>query len=100
MGLTRSRAVPMSRGMLGGKHGNFMVEVQNISLNETPPEGTDCVVIENAGNKFVANGSVAGERVVTFFKPPPFESLGAAIEAASAWAEENDVPVVYVKSSN
>jgi hypothetical protein len=79
---------------------NFMVEVQNISQNEKLPEGEDFVMIEKAGNMFVVNGSVAGQRAATFFTPPPFETLVAAIGAAQTWAEANNVDVVYVRDIN
>jgi hypothetical protein len=77
-----------------------MVEVQNISQNEKPPEGEDFVMIEKAGNKFVVSGSVAGQHAATFFKPSPFETLVAAIGAAQTWAEASNVHVVYVKGIN
>lgn len=74
-----------------------MVEVRNIRKGEEPPKNADWVLIERAGARFVANGSAAGKRDVTFFRPPSFDTVEAAIAASCAWAEDNDVSVVYVR---
>lgn len=74
-----------------------MVEVRDIQTNETPPENGDWVLIEKVGTKFVANGSAAGTRDVTFFKPGTFATADDAIAASVAWAVQNEVPVVYVR---
>jgi hypothetical protein len=74
-----------------------MVEVRDIGINETAPDA-DCVVIERAGGgRFRANGSVAGKANASFWTPPNFDSIEAAIQASITWATANDVPVVYVK---
>ncbi len=75
-----------------------MAEVRDIKAHENPPENTDHVLIEKAGGRFIANGSVAGKIDATFFAPPP-SIEAAAVAAAKAWAEINDVPVIYVRSS-
>jgi nicotinamidase-related amidase len=74
-----------------------MAEIRYISKGEGPPKDVDCVLIEKAGNRFVANGSVAGKRDATFFTPPPFPTVEAAVDAAKAWAEAHGVPIVYVR---
>jgi len=75
-----------------------MVDVRDITHSEQPPENADCVVIDpTPGGKFVANGSASGKKSATFFKPPAFATLQQAIAASRQWAEENDVPVVYVR---
>ncbi len=89
--------------MLGGKQRGFMVEIRDIPNGELPPENIDCVLIEKSGSKFTAKGSVGAPapRSATFYTPPAFPTLEAAIEASMAWAEEmNDVPVIYIKRAN
>ena len=80
-----------------------MIEVRGIEATESPPRGADWVLVEitSAGN-FVANGVVAhaNARGATFFTPPPFESLEAALRASEAWASENCVTAIYVRSSS
>jgi hypothetical protein len=76
-----------------------MVEVQNIGKGERPPEGADWVLIEKApSGRFVANGSVAGTGDAVFFRPPPFDTVEAAIAVSRSWAEANDVPTIYVRN--
>ena len=74
-----------------------MVQVRDIHEHEDPPKDADWVLIERAGSRFVANGSAAGKRDATVFRPPPFDTVEAAITASRAWAEANDVPIVYVR---
>ncbi len=74
-----------------------MVEVRDIARSDKPPEDAECVVIEKAGGRFVANGFSPGRRSGTFFSPPSFEGLDAAISASVDWAAQHDVAVVYVK---
>jgi hypothetical protein len=75
----------------------FMVEIREIPNDELPPEDVDCVLIEKSGSKFVAKGSVGAPRSPTFYTPPAFPALEAAIEASMSWADLNDVPVIYIK---
>lgn len=77
-----------------------MVQVRDIDSKEMPPENGDWVLVEKVGEKFTANGSVSGNMSATFFAPPAFDSIEEAIGASKSWAAENDVPVVYIRSSN
>jgi len=74
-----------------------MAEIRDIGRSDKPPEDADCVVIEKAGGRFVVNGFSPQKRSGTFFAPPSFETLDAAIAAAVAWATANNVAIVYVK---
>jgi hypothetical protein len=74
-----------------------MVEVRDITKNEQPPAGADWVLIERVGERYRANGSAGGKSEATFYTPAPFNTLDTAITASSAWAEINDVPVIYVR---
>lgn len=74
-----------------------MVEVRDIGRSDKPPEHAECVVIEKAGGRFVANGFSPRKRSGTFFSPPSFAALEEAISASVDWAAQHDVPVVYVK---
>jgi hypothetical protein len=74
-----------------------MVEVRDIGRSDKPPADADCVVIEKAGGRFVANGFSPQKRSGTFFSPPSFNALDAAISASVDWAAQHGVPVVYVK---
>jgi hypothetical protein len=75
-----------------------MVKVRDIGENERPPECADWVLIEQTpSGRFMANGSASGKMDATFFRPPSFDTVDAAIAASRAWAEANDVPVIYVR---
>jgi hypothetical protein len=73
-----------------------MVEVREIEKREIPPEDI-CIVIEKAGGRFVANGFNPGKRSGSFYAPPAFKTLKAAISASVEWATRNNVPIVYLK---
>jgi hypothetical protein len=76
-----------------------MAEVREIEKEDALPEG-DWVLIESRGKwSYVAKGSAAGKNDATFFTPPGFTTLDDAINASLAWAELNEVPVVYVRKS-
>jgi hypothetical protein len=77
-----------------------MVEIRDIPSNELPPEDVDCVLIEKSGSKFMAKGSIGAPRDPTFYNPPAFPTLEAAIEASMAWATMNDVPFIYITGRN
>lgn len=74
-----------------------MVEVRDIGGSDKPPADANCVVIEKAGDRYVANGFSPRKRSGTFFSPPSFKALEAAISASVDWAGQHDVPIVYVK---
>jgi hypothetical protein len=42
---------------------------------------------------------VAGKTDANLFEPRAFTTLDEAINASLIWAEENEVPVVYVRKS-
>ena|SRR5690348_13439189 len=87
---------PAKRADLADSKGWCMVEVRNIQKNEQPPKDTDYVLIEKTpSGRFMANGSAAANGL--FFKPPPFDTVEAAIAASRSWADANDVPVVYMR---
>ncbi len=75
-----------------------MVEIRDIPNGELPPENVDCVLIEKSDSKFIAKGSVGAPapRSAIFYNPPAFPTLEAAIKASTAWAETNDVSVIYL----
>jgi hypothetical protein len=77
-----------------------MVEIRDIPNDELPPDDVDCVLIEKSGSKFIAKGSVGAPRDPTFYNPPAFPTLEAAIEASMAWAAMNDVPFIYITGCN
>jgi hypothetical protein len=77
-----------------------MVEIRDIPNDELPPEDVDCVLIEKSGSKFIAKGSVGAPNDPTFYNPPAFPTLEAAIEASMAWAAMNDVPSIYITGRN
>jgi hypothetical protein len=76
-----------------------MVEVQNIRKDEQPPEAAHWVLIEKTSSGvFTARGSAfASRNAIRFFRQSRYATFTAAVAAASAWAENNEVPVVYVR---
>ncbi|WP_271898320.1 hypothetical protein [Candidatus Phyllobacterium onerii] len=75
-----------------------MTQVQDIEKSDIPPENEDWVLIEVTDGKFVASGSLTAIDGPAFFKPAPFETLDEAVTASLLWAEQNDVPFVYVRA--
>jgi hypothetical protein len=75
-----------------------MTQVKDIENSESPPKNEDCVLIEAADGKFVASGSLSAIDGPAFFKPAPFETLDEAVTASLVWAEQNEVPFVYVRA--
>jgi hypothetical protein len=65
--------------------GAIIVEVRDIQSTETPPENADWVLVEKAGEKFVANGSASGINGATFYKPAAFDTVDDAIKSSLAW---------------
>jgi hypothetical protein len=47
---------------------------------------------------FVASGSLTTIDGPAFFKPAPFATLDEAVTASLVWAEQNEVPFVYVRA--
>lgn len=76
-----------------------MTQVQDIEKSESPPENEDWVLIEATEGKFVASGSLTAIDGPAFFKPAPFGTLDEAVTASLLWAEQNEVPFVYVRAS-
>ena len=74
-----------------------MVEIRDITSGSIPPEDADCVIIEKAAGRFVVNGSSLGRRHGSFWTPPAFATLDAALEASVDWAGKNDVEVIYLR---
>jgi hypothetical protein len=73
-----------------------MVDIREIALSVHPPSDGDWVLIEGFRGKFAAKGSLAKNDRVPF-GPSLFADLYSAMEASRVWAEENRVPVIYVK---
>jgi hypothetical protein len=69
----------------------------DIPRREMPPEAEPCLVIERAGGQFVVNGYSPSKSFGTFWAPPSFPSLDAAIAASADFAERNVVATVYMK---
>ncbi|WP_271899280.1 hypothetical protein [Candidatus Phyllobacterium onerii] len=76
-----------------------MTELRDIDNLATPPEVGDWVLIERDGEKFIASGPVNGTRKASFFKPTPFDTLDQAVTASLVWAEQNEVPFVYIRAA-
>ncbi|CAO4134733.1 hypothetical protein [Methylorubrum extorquens] len=75
-----------------------MAEIRDIAPDESPSSDQDHVlIVPGAGGKFVANGSASGRMDATFWTPPPFDTLEAAIASAQAWASQNDVPHIFLR---
>jgi hypothetical protein len=74
-----------------------MAKVREIPKSERPFESERCIVVEQAGGRFVANGFSPGKMSGTVWAPPAFDTLTTAIAASVAWADRNDVAVVYVR---
>ena len=56
------------------------------------------MVIERAGDKFIARSSPSGKKSSdAAFRPQPFATLQEATSASRAWAQANDIPVVYLR---
>ena len=83
-----------------------MTEVREISKAGARPDDVDHVLIEpTSSGKFTANGSAThpdndsrklADKGATFYSPPAFETLEAAIASAKEWADKHNVPTVYV----
>ena len=78
-----------------------MVEIRKLTARQRPPNDGDWVFIEQAGGRYVANGSVrqAGGSVL-FFRPTAFMTFDEALNASKAWAFDNSVPTVYVRGDD
>lgn len=68
-----------------------MVEVRNLARDESVPAYAPSVIIERAGIRFNVTGFSPG------YVPNPFDSFDEALHVSRAWAEANDVPVVYIR---
>ena len=76
-----------------------MVQIIHTKMGAlTPSKEADYVLVEPLpGGKFTARGAVINSHRLAFFNPSPFSSLDEAIASSKSWAEENKVPVIYVK---
>jgi hypothetical protein len=73
-----------------------LVEFRQIEQSATLPFNADWVLIERARGKVAAKGSLAGGRSATF-GPALFADLQSAMGASKVWAQENNVPIIYMK---
>jgi hypothetical protein len=65
------------------------------------PSKANYVLVEPLpGGQFTARGSATTSHRLAFFNPSPFGTLNDAIASAKTWAEENNVPVIYVKTGS
>jgi hypothetical protein len=74
-----------------------MAIVRDIPKSERPFEDERCIVVEHAGGRFVANGFSPGKMSGAVWAPAAFPTLDEAVAASVAWAERNDVAIVYVR---
>jgi hypothetical protein len=75
-----------------------MTETRKIGKGQQPPRDTDQFLIDRVGTHSVVNGSaITGSKDAIYFLPPPYGTVEAAISAANAWAEANDVPIIYLR---
>lgn len=88
------------RANFAARHGGCpMVQIIPMATGEPQPSETDHVLIEPLpAGKFAAHGSAIHPNRVAFFNPSPFGTLDDAIAVSKIWAEENKVPVIYVKA--
>jgi hypothetical protein len=73
-----------------------VVEFRQIEPSAKLPFNADWVLIERARGKVAAKGSLARGRSATF-GPALFADLQSAIGASKVWAQENNVPIIYMK---
>lgn len=76
-----------------------MTQIKDIDGASKPPEKEDWVLIEKVDGKFVADGSLSAIDGPAYFQPEPFDTLDEAVTASLAWAEQNEIPFVYVRAS-
>lgn len=73
-----------------------MAVVYHLSADENPPKGSDFVLIERTpDHRFRATPWAKGGKRWT---PLALNSLDDAVQQASTWADDNDVPAVYVRA--
>lgn len=76
-----------------------MVEIISMARGAPLPSVASHLLIEPMpGGKFSVRGSAIHPHRVAYFNPSPFGALDEAIASSKSWAEENGVPVIYVKS--
>ena len=74
-----------------------MIEFRQIEPSATLPND-DWVLIERARGRVAAKGSLIRDRGLAF-GPAIFADLHSALGAMKAWAEANNVRVIYVKDA-
>jgi hypothetical protein len=73
------------------------MEVIRLPHGEAAPVDSDCIGIDEAGERFRLTGSLlAGEESRAIIDGPTYESYGAAEAAGIAWAEDQGVATLYV----
>jgi hypothetical protein len=78
---------------------DVVADVIYIRKGDNPPENENWILLERTPlGKYVGNGSVAHEQSATFYTSSP-EGREAALTRAVAWADDHDIPVVYVRGS-
>jgi hypothetical protein len=75
-----------------------VVELRRLQVSSLPPADRDWALIESARGVIAAKGSLA-HSVDSSFGPTLFENLEDALDVMKAWAEKNNVAVVYLKEA-
>jgi hypothetical protein len=72
-----------------------LVEFRRVDSAHSPPADRDWALIESARGVIAAKGELI--RSLGFFGPMLFNDIQDALDAMKAWAEENNVSVVYLR---
>jgi hypothetical protein len=75
-----------------------VVELRRLEASSSPPVDRDWALIESARGVIAAKGSLV-RSLEASFGPALFEDLEHALDAMKAWAEENNVAVLYLKEA-
>jgi hypothetical protein len=75
-----------------------VVEIRRIEPAANLPVDSDWALIERVRGKVAAKGSFA-RRAKASFGPMVFADLDSALGALKLWAQQNDVPVIYLKEA-
>jgi hypothetical protein len=74
-----------------------VVEFRRVDSAHSPPVDRDWALIESARGVIAAKGELI--RSLGSFGPMLFNDLQDALDAMKAWAEENNVSVVYLREA-
>ena len=74
-----------------------MAEVREITKDWVAPDEDHVLIEPTPSGKFTANGSKALADELIAYTPPAFETREEAIASAQKWADEKNVPKIYVR---